>query len=783
MAEPWFEAHDLLLLRGADGEQLDAFCWLKVDDGIGEFYVVGVDPARQGAGHRSSMLVRGRARAASPRRGIRTASLYVDADNVAAVRLYRGLRVRRPHGGRAVLEHGRCAPQRLTRSVAHSPVIHLGVPMMWPMDADTFLDDTGLVTDTLDDDDYDTAWVDDGTLPAERYLDRELSWLAFNTRVLELAEDASLPLLERVNFLAIFASNLDEFFMVRVAGLKRRIATGIAVPTNIGRAPADVLASISARAHELQERHSAAFKDIVKPALDEAGIHIESWADLDQEDRRPGRRHLLRPDLPRAHAARGRPRASVPLHLRAVAQPLGASAATRRAARSSSPGSRCRPTCRGLVQLPDDERGLLRFIPLEDLISNHLGDLFPGMEILDHHEFRVTRNEDVEVEEDESENLVQSLERELLRRGSARRSGSRSPTTWTSVTLGLLVRELGITEQEVYRLPAPLDLERPLRGLRIDRPALKYRSTPPPRAREPPQRRTPPPRRTSFASIAEARTSCCTTRTSRSAPACRRSWSRQPPTRTCSPSSRPSTARLATAPSSRRSSTPRRRARPCSRWSRSRHGSTRQANISWARKLEKAGVHVVYGLVGLKTHCKLALVVRQEKRRQPHPLQPHRHRQLQPEDQPRLRRPRPAHCRPGRRQGPEPAVQRTERLRGREEVQAAAGRARATCARACSNASRPRRANADGRAARSGIRIKVNSIVDEQIIDALYRASQAGVPIDLVVRGICGLRPGVEGLSENIRVRSVARALPRALPHLLVRRTTATRRSSSAAPT
>ena len=131
------------------------------------------------------------------------------------------------------------------------------------------------------DDDFEPFDIEDAPeLPAERFLDRELSWLAFNQRVLELAEDPPLPLLERANFLAIFASNLDEFFMVRVAGLKRRIVTGLAVPTNVGRAPLDVLDDISHKAHELQERHARVFQELVKPALDEAGIHIESWSDL-----------------------------------------------------------------------------------------------------------------------------------------------------------------------------------------------------------------------------------------------------------------------------------------------------------------------------------------------------------------------------------------------------------------------------------------------------------------------------------------------------------------------
>ena len=147
------------------------------------------------------------------------------------------------------------------------------------------LGDPTIAADLLDDYEAEPVLVDDGTLPHDRFLDRELSWLAFNQRVLELAEDESLPILERANFLAIFSSNLDEFFMVRVAGLKRRIATGLAVPTNVGRAPSDVLADISAKAHELQDRHARAFGELVKPALDAADIHIEHWTDLEERDR------------------------------------------------------------------------------------------------------------------------------------------------------------------------------------------------------------------------------------------------------------------------------------------------------------------------------------------------------------------------------------------------------------------------------------------------------------------------------------------------------------------
>src|SRR5690606_29451109 len=344
----------------------------------------------------------------------------------------------------------------------------------WPMDAERIIDDTGLATDSLDDDYDAVGWVDDGTLPADRYLDRELSWLAFNQRVLELAEDPTLPLLERVNFLAIFASNLDEFFMVRVAGLKRRITTGIAVPTNVGRSPTDVLADISAKAHELQERHARVFREIVKPALDEAGIHIEGWADLHEDDRDRVDEIFSSQIFPVLM-----PLAVDPAH----PFPYISGLSLNLSVRVRNPKTRKEQFARikvptilpRFVQLPDDERGLLRFIPLEDLISNHLEELFPGMEILDHHEFRVTRNEDVEIDEDESENLIQSLERELLRRRCGPPIRLEITDDMDDRTLELLVRELGVTQQEVYRLPAPLDLGGLFEVFKINLPSLKYR--------------------------------------------------------------------------------------------------------------------------------------------------------------------------------------------------------------------------------------------------------------------------------------------------------------------
>jgi polyphosphate kinase len=616
------------------------------------------------------------------------------------------------------------------------------------MDSETYLADAGLATDSLDDD-YESEWVDDGTLPSDRYLDRELSWLAFNTRVLELGEDPDVPLLERANFLAIFASNLDEFFMVRIAGLKRRILTGLAVPTNIGRAATNVLADIQDRAQELQERHATAFRDLVKPQLDSAGIHIETWADLDAADRERVDEIFALQIFPVLMPLAVDPAHPFPyisgLSLNLSIRVRNPKTAKEEFARLKVPSMLPR-----FVQLPDDGSGQIRFIPLEDLISNHLGDLFPGMEILEHHEFRVTRNEDVEIEEDESENLIQTLERELLRRRFGPPIRLEITDDMDEVTLGLLVRELDITEQEVYRLPAPLDLAGLFEITKIDRPELKYRKHVPTTSVSllPTETNAMP---DVFASIDrrdillhhpyESFATSVQTFLEQAAVdpgvlaikmTLYRTSGDSPIVEALIQAAEEGKAVLALVEIKAR--------------------FDESANISWARKLEKAGVHVVYGLVGLKTHCKLALVIRQESgvlRHYSHigtgNYNPKTSRiyedlgLLTADDQVGKDLTRlfnelsgyaiekkfkrllvaPLHLRKG--------------LLKRIKVEADNAKAGLP----------------------SGIRIKLNSIVDEAIIDGLYRASSAGVPIDLVVRGICVLRPGIQGLSENIRVRSV----------------------------
>ena len=618
------------------------------------------------------------------------------------------------------------------------------------MNSETSVNESVAGADFLDDEyNDDSEWVDDGTLPPDRYFDRELSWLAFNTRVLELAEDTKVPLLERANFLAIFANNLDEFFMVRVAGLKRRILTGLAVPTNVGKAPGDVLADVAARSHELQARHAAAFIAL-KPELDDAGIHIETWLDLDEADRAKMEEVFSSTIFPVLMPLAVDPAHPFPyisgLSLNLSVRIRHSKTGKEEFARLKVPSMLPR-----FVQLPDTTSGNLRFIPLEDLISNHLGHLFPGMDVLDHHEFRVTRNEDVELDEDESENLIQTLERELLRRRFGPPIRLEITDDMDSVTLDLLVRELGITEQEVYRLPAPLDLGGLFSITKIDRPLLKFRKQLPTTAGQliPAEANAKP---DIFRSIArqdillhhpyESFATSVQAFLEQAAVDPNVLAIKQTLYRTSGDS--PIVEALIQAAEA---------GKAVLALVEIKARFDESANINWARKLEKAGVHVVYGLVGLKTHCKLALVVRQEA---DGTLKQY------------------SHIGTGNYN---PKTSRIYEDLGLLTADAVVGKDLTRLFNELSGYAIEKKfkrllvaplhlrkglvksINTETANAReglpSGIRIKLNSIVDEAVIDALYRASQAGVPVQLVVRGICGIRPGIKGLSDNISVRSV----------------------------
>ncbi|MFJ6652837.1 RNA degradosome polyphosphate kinase [Microbacterium sp. NPDC091313] len=600
-----------------------------------------------------------------------------------------------------------------------------------------------------DDDDFDEAVeVADDALPENRYLDREISWLSFNQRVLELAEDPLVPALERANFLAIFASNLDEFFMVRVAGLKRRIITGLAVPTNVGRSPQDVLGDISAEAHRLQLRHAATWTEQVQPALAGAGIAVVRWDEVDDDARERLSDYFQAQVFPVLMPLAVDPAHPFP-YISGLSLNLAIRVRNARTGRQEFARLKVPPMLPRFVQIPDDADAV-RYLPLEDLIANHLGDLFPGMEVLDHHAFRLTRNEDVTIEEDETENLIQALEAELLRRRFGPPIRLEITDDMDDLTLDLLLNELDITEQEVYRLPGPLDL----RGLfdlsRIERPDLHYPPHVPKTAVafQPPEQNG---RADIFAAIRkgdvlvhhpyESFATSVQAFLEQAAKDPHVLAIKQTLYRTSGDS--PIVQALIDAAEA---------GKQVLALVEVKARFDEAANIVWARKLEKAGVHVVYGLVGLKTHCKLALVIREEDGVLRHY----------------------SHVGTGNYN---PKTSRIYEDFGLFTVDNEVGRdltrlfnelsgyaiekkfKRLLVAPLHLRKGLIRHIDKERRNAEAGkpahIRIKVNSMVDEQIIDALYRASQAGVPVEVWVRGICSLKPGVPGLSEHITVRSI----------------------------
>ena len=595
---------------------------------------------------------------------------------------------------------------------------------------------------------------DTEALPADRFLDREVSWLQFNERVLQLAADDSVPLLERARYLAIFASNLDEFFMVRVAGLKRRIATGLAVRSASGLEPREVLEQISLVAHELTARHARVFDDQVRPALVAEGVAIVRWDELssgEQEGLHGMFRDQIFPVLTPLAVDPAHPFPYISgLSLNLAVLLVNPKTQIEHFARVKVP-----PLLPRFVQVqsPDSQPSdhyNARFVPLEDIIAAHLDQLFPGMDVSEHFTFRVTRNEDVEVEEDDAENLLTALEKELTRRRFGPPVRLEIAEDMDDHVMDLLGRELGVNAGEVYRLPAPLDL----RGLNVladlERSKLQFPAFLPKthpdlaavesshagdilasiRAKDILLQHPYDSFLTSVQAFIEQ--AAADPRVLAIKQTLYRTSGDSPIVDALTDAAEAGKQVLAVVEIKAR--------------------FDEQANIAWARQLEHAGVHVVYGIVGLKTHCKLALVVRQEAEG--------------------LRR----YCHVGTGNYNPKTARRYEDI-GLLTCDPQVGEDLTRLFNQLSGwapRSKFKRLLVAPRSVRSGlidhieaeiahvqaglggyIGFKVNSMVDDQVIDALYRASRAGVDVDLWVRGICALRPGVKGLSENIRVRSI----------------------------
>ncbi|HAM03657.1 MAG TPA: RNA degradosome polyphosphate kinase [Acidimicrobiaceae bacterium] len=587
----------------------------------------------------------------------------------------------------------------------------------------------------------ETDGVGPEQLGPERFSNRELSWLEFGARLLELAEDGRLPLLERVKFLAIFSEGLDEFFQVRVAGLKDQVEAGVRARSPDGLRPTEALRAIASRVRQLVERQSRAFVDHILPALSQAGITLCEWASLSSDDRDflvdVFERQIF-PVLTPLSVDPGHPFPYISnLSLNLIVRVGDPVSGEERVARVKVP-----PLLPRFVMLPDGER----FVPLEQIIASQLRKLFPDMMIGEHYAFRVTRNADLALEEDEADDLLSAVEMELRRRRFGRAVRLEVAAEMSDDMRDMLMRELDLEPDDTYATDAPLDLGGLWAVYALDRPDLHEEAWAP---------MTPPPLANAgnepadlFAVLRErdvlvhhpydSFTTSVEAFITQAAADPDVLAIKQTLYRTSGDS--PIVASLIAAAES---------GKQVAAVVELKARFDEQANILWARALEEAGVHVVYGLVGLKTHSKAALVVRREAdgiRRYCHlgtgNYNPRTARQY--EDMGLLSSDPDLGADVGdlfnfltgysrnvsyRKLIVAPLSLRT-RILELIEAEAAAG--------------------PDGH-----IAIKVNGLTDPEVVDALYRASAAGVPIELVVRGVCCLRPGVPGLSETITVRSV----------------------------
>ena len=577
------------------------------------------------------------------------------------------------------------------------------------------------------------------------YFNRELSWLDFNDRVLQLVEDDAVPLMERVKFAAIYESNLDEFFMIRVAGVLDQVEAGLTEPGADGRTPVQVLETIREKVSALEDRHTHAIREVLFPALGDQAIHIHKCADLDDEQRAKVDETFQRqifPVLTPLAVGLGRPFPYISnLSLSLAVLLRDPQTHNRTFARVKVP----KEMINRLVPIPGPGRS---FVTLEQVIAENLDALFPGMEILDHGFFRVTRDADLEIS-DEADDLLQAVESELRRRRFGEVVRLEVAPGMPGELRGQLVEALRVEDSQVYEVEGMLDATDLWEIVKL--PGYSD-------LRDPPWTPVTQPRLQgdegdvdvlaamrsgdvllhhpydSFSSSVEKFVEQAAVdpdvlaikltiyRTSDDTPLV------------------PALIRA----------TDRGKQAVCLVELKARFDE--QANVQWARALEQSGVHVVYGHPSLKTHAKCVLVVRREGDGIRHYV----------------------HIGTGNYHPTTARIYTDFGLLTCDDELGAdvadmfnflTGYARQTGYRKAVVAPAHMRnaiireieqtAEAHQAGKKARIVMKMNSLVDRRCIRALYRASQAGVPIDLNIRGICCLRPGVEGVSETIRVTSI----------------------------
>jgi len=581
----------------------------------------------------------------------------------------------------------------------------------------------------------------------EHLTDREISWLSFDQRVLELAEDSTVPLLERLRFLAISSSNLDEFFMVRVATLMSKIENDVTAANVAGHKPKELLALISTKVNELVSRQSQTLHEEILPGLKKHGIEFVKWEQLDENEQTYVAKLFQDRIFPVLT-----PLAVDPTH----PFPYISGLSLNLAVMVKNPTTHEEFFAR--VKVPEilprfiatAKIGSTRFLPLEDLIAIHLQELFPGMTIEDHYTFRVTRNQDIELDEDEAEDLLLSLEQELLRRRFGPPVRLEIESGVDEVLVSKLGSELGIGPENIFHVTAPLNLTSLHKIADLDFSELKF---------EPFRSRTAKALSEVdsedsdmfFSAIRqgeillhhpyESFTSSVVHFLENAATDPHVLAIKQTLYRTSGDS--PIIEALIEAAEA---------GKQVVAVIEIRARFDEQANVRWARKLEAAGVHVVYGLMGLKTHAKLSLVVRDE----PQGIRRYCHLGTGNYN--------PKTARMYEDLGILSAdVELTEDLT-RLFNQLSGFAPQSTYSRLLV-APRTLRSGLIERIDReiehakngrpSGIQFKLNSILDEYFVAKLYEASQAGVKIELLIRGICAVQPGIKGVSENITVKSI----------------------------
>ena len=577
--------------------------------------------------------------------------------------------------------------------------------------------------------------------------DREMSWLSFNQRVLELAEDPTVPLLERVRFLAIFSSNLDEFYMVRVATLMSKLENGVSAANVAGFTPIELMKQVSLRTNDLMERHSRVYQDEIEPLLKNEGIEFLHWDQLDDTERGYVTKLFHDRIFPVLT-----PLAVDPSH----PFPYISGLSLNLAVIVKNPTSHEEFFAR--VKVPEilprfiatAKTGSTRFIPLEDLIAIHLQELFPGMIIQDHYTFRITRNQDIDLDEDESEDILTSIEQELARR----RFG---PPVRLEIENGVdeklvekLAEEIKINPENIIHIDAPLDLTSLHKIADLDFPGLKFerfRSRTAKALSEVDQEDPD----LFFAAIRqgeillhhpyESFTSSVVQFLQNAAQDPQTLAIKQTLYRTSGDS--PIIEALIEAAEA---------GKQVLAVIEIRARFDEQANVRWARKLEAAGVHVVYGLMGLKTHAKLSLVIRDEA----NGLRRYCHLGTGNYNPKTARMYEDLGILSADPELTDDLTRLFNRLSGFAPQSTYSRLLVAPLTLRSGIIERIDREIENQKAGKpAGIQLKLNSILDEGFVEKIYQASQAGVKIDLLVRGICAVQPGIKGVSENITVKSV----------------------------